>query len=184
MARSIRIATWNANGLRQHKAELEIFLEEQKIDVCLISETHLTRESYLKIHGFKIYHTIHPTNKTRGGAGVIIRANIRHYEEITKKLNTRLRAYKHLLSVFNAKDTISVSQQFTVHLDTTLSKRSILIFSILWEIPLLQEGTLMLSILIGAADTLRLKARNCCKLVGHSAVALYRAVNLVIGLLI
>lgn len=74
MAEFIRIVTWNANGLLQHKSELEIFLEKQKIDICLISETHCTKESYLKIYGFKIYHT-------HRGAAVIIRVNIKHHEE-------------------------------------------------------------------------------------------------------
>lgn len=54
MAGSIRIATWNANSLRQHLAELEIFLVEQKIDICLISETHFTSRSVAKIHGSMI----------------------------------------------------------------------------------------------------------------------------------
>ncbi|KMQ87932.1 reverse transcriptase [Lasius niger] len=80
-AKKMAHATWNANGLLQHKSELEIFLEEQRVDVCLISETHFTKESYLKIYGFKIYHTIHPSNNARGGAAVIIRANIKHHEE-------------------------------------------------------------------------------------------------------
>lgn len=35
MAGSIRIITWNTNGLRQHKSELEIFLEDHKIDVYM-----------------------------------------------------------------------------------------------------------------------------------------------------
>ena len=34
---SLRIATWNANGLTQHLAELELFLNTEKIDICLIS---------------------------------------------------------------------------------------------------------------------------------------------------
>lgn len=81
MAGSIRIATWNANGLLQHKSELEIFLKEQKIDVCLISETHFTNETYFKIFGFNIYHTVQPSNRARGGSAVIIRTNIKHFEE-------------------------------------------------------------------------------------------------------
>lgn len=75
------MALWNSNGLQQHKPELEIFLEESKIDVCFISEAHFTRETSFKIHGFKTYHTLHPSNKARGGAVVIVRANIKHHEE-------------------------------------------------------------------------------------------------------
>lgn len=81
MAGSIRIVTWNANGLRQRIPELELFLEEQKIDIALISETHLTKQSNVRIKGFQIYDTIHPSNNARGGSAVIIRENIKHYEE-------------------------------------------------------------------------------------------------------
>ena len=31
----MRIALWNANGLAQHKFELELFLKQQQIDVML-----------------------------------------------------------------------------------------------------------------------------------------------------
>ena len=53
----MRIALWNANGLAQHKFELELFLKQQQIDVMLISETHFTDKNYLKIHSYNFYHT-------------------------------------------------------------------------------------------------------------------------------
>lgn len=37
MANAIRITLWNANGLKQRLQELEVFLNLQKIDICLIS---------------------------------------------------------------------------------------------------------------------------------------------------
>ena len=54
MANFLRIALWNANGIIQHKEELQVFLQNQLIDIMLISETHLTYKSYLKILGYKI----------------------------------------------------------------------------------------------------------------------------------
>lgn len=39
----IIIATWNANGILQRRHELEVFLQTEKIDICLLSETHLTK---------------------------------------------------------------------------------------------------------------------------------------------
>lgn len=77
----LRITTWNANGIQNRKQELEIFLNTQNIDVCLISETHLTKQSYLKLRGYKVYHTIHPDNQAKGGSAIIIKDNINHYEE-------------------------------------------------------------------------------------------------------
>lgn len=77
----IRIAEWNANGLLHHLHEIEMFLKIQKIDVCLISETHFTRENYIKIRGYQVYHTVHPANKARGGTAVIIKNELKHHEE-------------------------------------------------------------------------------------------------------
>lgn len=114
MAGSIRIATWNANGLLQHKSELEIFLKEQKIDVCLISETHFTNETYFKIFGFNIYHTVQPSNGARGGAAVIIRTNIKHFEE--PKFSS---VFKRLPSTYNVEDINCQSPKLIAHLDTT-----------------------------------------------------------------
>ena len=81
MAGSIRIATWNSNGLKNHILELQVFLETEKIDICLISETHFTNHSNVKVKGYKIYNCIHPSNNARGGASVIIKENIQHFEE-------------------------------------------------------------------------------------------------------
>lgn len=81
MVLTIRIVTWNANGLLNQIPELEIFLNSEKIDICLISETHFTRLSYVKIRGYKIYHAIHPENKARGGSAVLVKESIKHHEE-------------------------------------------------------------------------------------------------------
>lgn len=81
MARQLKIIEWNANGLLHHKQELQVVLETEKIDVCLIAETHFTRESYIKFRGYKFYHTIHPENTAKGGSAVIIKESILHYQE-------------------------------------------------------------------------------------------------------
>jgi len=82
MAGTLRIMTWNSNGLLQHKESLLVTLIEQKIDVCLISETHFTRESYLKLRGYEVYHAIYPSNCARGGSAVLIKTGISHYEDV------------------------------------------------------------------------------------------------------
>lgn len=78
---TLRIAAWNSNGLAKHKKELELFLNNCKIDICLISETHFTKQSYIKINNFNLYHAIHPDNKARGGSAILIKNNIKHHEE-------------------------------------------------------------------------------------------------------
>lgn len=80
MATTLRIAAWNANGIMPHIQEIQIFLYNQKLDVCLISETHITDKVYPRIKGYTIYHTPHPDDKSRGGSAVIIKDNIQHYE--------------------------------------------------------------------------------------------------------
>ena len=40
---NLRIAIWNANGLSNHKAEAETFVNLHFIDIFLISETHFNK---------------------------------------------------------------------------------------------------------------------------------------------
>jgi hypothetical protein len=77
--------TWNTNELLQYKENIIVTLVDQKIDVCLISETHITRESCIKLQGFGVYHTTHPNNCARGGSAVIIKEEISHHEDIKKE---------------------------------------------------------------------------------------------------
>lgn len=74
--------TWNTKGLLQHKENLIVTLVDQKIDVCLISETHFTAESYIKLQGFGVYHTLRPNNCVRGVSAVIIKKEISRHEDI------------------------------------------------------------------------------------------------------
>lgn len=80
--KSISILAWNANGLIPHKNELQVILELNNIDLCLISETHMTNEQYCKMKGYKFYHTLHPSNNARGGSGVFVKEHLKHYENI------------------------------------------------------------------------------------------------------
>jgi exonuclease III len=50
--------------------------------MCLSSETHFTKQSFIKFRGYKVYHTIHPRNAARGGRAVIVKDNIHHNEEV------------------------------------------------------------------------------------------------------
>lgn len=111
---TIRIAAWNANGLLQHVHELELFLWDQKIDICLISESHLTKENHININGYKVYHTIHPNNTTRGGSAVIIKNNVKHCEDVKYEISEiQATAIK---IVQNLKNILLL--QLIAHLDT------------------------------------------------------------------
>jgi hypothetical protein len=72
---------WNANGLMQHQQELQLILDTESMDVCLVSETHFTSQSFIRFRGYKVYHTIHPDNTAKGGSAELIREHISHYEK-------------------------------------------------------------------------------------------------------
>ncbi|KAL4097143.1 hypothetical protein QTP88_021967 [Uroleucon formosanum] len=80
MSRTLRIITWNTNGLVQRKQELEHLMNKEKIDIVLIPETHFTTWATLKLRGYRIYTTEHPSNRAHGGTEVIIKETIKHYE--------------------------------------------------------------------------------------------------------
>lgn len=80
MSAPLRVVLWNANGLLNHKLELQAFLDMHKIDIALISETHFTSRTVFKIPRYTTYHTIHPDNTAHGGAAIILRSSLRHCE--------------------------------------------------------------------------------------------------------
>lgn len=80
MAKFLRIALWNANGLISHKNELTIFLSLNKIDILLVSETHLTKFSHFSVPFYSVYHSPHPDGTAHGGTAVIVKSSISHYE--------------------------------------------------------------------------------------------------------
>lgn len=80
MANSLRIAEWNANGIIQKKTEIEMFLKLHNIDILLVSESHFTDRSFIKIPHYNIYHAQHPDGTAHGGSAIIIRSSIVHHE--------------------------------------------------------------------------------------------------------
>jgi hypothetical protein len=71
----LQIALWNASGLQNHK-ELNLFLNENKIDIILISETHFTSKSHFSIAGYNICLANHPDGKAHGGTAILIKSKI------------------------------------------------------------------------------------------------------------
>jgi exonuclease III len=80
MANVLRLALWNANGLIQHAEELRTFISLHNIDVMLISETHFTEKSYLKLLNYTVYHTNHIAGTARGGTAIIVKNSIQHHQ--------------------------------------------------------------------------------------------------------
>ena len=79
----LKIVVWNANGISQRKNEVQAFLIYHKIDIMLISETHLTTKNFFFIKDYFFYDTKHPNNKAHGGSGILIRRGIKHHMHST-----------------------------------------------------------------------------------------------------
>lgn len=82
MDKILRIVTWNASGLMQHIAKLEIFLNIKKIDICLILKTNFTRMLYVKIRGYCCYHATRLTEEAKERSAIFVKENVKYYEEI------------------------------------------------------------------------------------------------------
>jgi exonuclease III len=78
MAKFLKLAVWNANGLIKHRDELKMFRYTHDIDVMLICETHFTEKSYIRIPQYTLYHTNHPAGIARSGTAIILTNSIQH----------------------------------------------------------------------------------------------------------
>ena len=78
MQNPIRIAIWNANGLLNHNNEIKAFIADKGIDIMLVSETHFTSKSFMKIPNYSMYITNHPAGTARGGTAIIVHNKIHH----------------------------------------------------------------------------------------------------------
>jgi hypothetical protein len=76
---SLTIVIWNCNGIMQRKNELELFLHSNRIDIALISETHLTPRFYFNIPGYRIYRADHPDGTGHAGAAILIKTSLVHH---------------------------------------------------------------------------------------------------------
>lgn len=75
------IAEWNANGVSNHRNEIELFLHNNYVDILLISETHFTSKSFFQIKDYDVLIANHPDDRAHGGAAIIIRSKIKYKEK-------------------------------------------------------------------------------------------------------
>ena len=59
--------------LSEQTLEVKSFLKLNKIDILLISETHLTKKHNFSIDGFRFYQTLPPDGKAHGGSAILIK---------------------------------------------------------------------------------------------------------------
>jgi exonuclease III len=75
--KALRLACWNADGVRGRKLELEQFLSEHGVDICLLNVTHLVAERALSFENYVCNQTDRHT--PGGGAANLVHKGIDHY---------------------------------------------------------------------------------------------------------
>jgi exonuclease III len=81
MANDVSIIERNVKLLLWHQHEVKVILSTENTDICHITETHFTKESFIRFKSCITHYTIHPANAVWGGSAVIIRNNIKPFEE-------------------------------------------------------------------------------------------------------
>jgi exonuclease III len=71
---------WNANGLTQSIKEVEVFLNTQKTDILLVSETHSMEQNCGNIPNYITYATNNPDGTAHAGSAIITRKYIKHHK--------------------------------------------------------------------------------------------------------
>jgi exonuclease III len=72
--RNLQILAWNANSILNKKAELEIFLRANSIDVAAIGETKLLQKRKFSISEYKTYRS----DRTQFGVMLLMTNDLRH----------------------------------------------------------------------------------------------------------
>jgi hypothetical protein len=63
--KALRLACWNADAVHCRKLELEHFLNQNGVDICLLIETFLKHDQAFRLDNY-VYHT--QTERQQGAA--------------------------------------------------------------------------------------------------------------------
>jgi hypothetical protein len=75
--KALRLACWNADGLRGRKLELEHFLGQHGVDICLLSETFINPGQAFRLANYVCHRTDRLT--AGGGRAIIVRRGLIHH---------------------------------------------------------------------------------------------------------
>jgi hypothetical protein len=92
--------------LAQRMKEVQVFLNTQKIDILLVSETHFTQQNYVNIPTYTTYATDHPDGTAHAGSATITRKDIKH-NELIKYETDYIQATKISIEEWDGNLTIS-----------------------------------------------------------------------------
>jgi len=83
--KTLRLACWNADGVRGRKLELEHILGQHGVDICLLSVTFLNPGQAFRLANYVCHRTDRST--TGGGTAILIRRGIVHHSVPVPGLN-------------------------------------------------------------------------------------------------
>jgi hypothetical protein len=76
-SKPLRLACWNADGVRGRKLEPEHFLSQHGVDICLLIETFLNSVQAFRLANYVCHRTDRPT--AGGGTAILVRRGIVHH---------------------------------------------------------------------------------------------------------
>jgi len=75
--KALRLTCWNVDGVRGRKLELEHFLSQHVVDICLLIETFLNPGQGFHLANYVCHRTDRPS--TGGGTAILVRRGIVHH---------------------------------------------------------------------------------------------------------
>ena len=78
-----RIIVWNCQGVSRKRLDLIQFTQRRKIDILLLNETHLSKQSNFKLPNYHTYATNRPKTSNRppgGGTAILIHRRLIHHQ--------------------------------------------------------------------------------------------------------
>lgn len=103
---SFLILQFNTNGLKNYTNELQLVLQNKRIDITLIFETHFTKYSYIPITEYDLLYSNHPDNTAHGGTAIYIKSSLM-YQSLPNFCQPHLQSCVVSLYLNNIPTTIS-----------------------------------------------------------------------------
>lgn len=72
----LKLAAWNADGVRSKKYEISYFIKQHSIKIFLLNETRLTPSDNFEIKGFHVARMDRSTNSHYGGVAILVHNSI------------------------------------------------------------------------------------------------------------
>lgn len=82
----LTVCVWNANSIRTQADEFRVFLRDEAVDVCLVTETHLKPGVNVGAANYRCYRNDRET--AGGGTAAYVKTSLRHYVVNLPKLET------------------------------------------------------------------------------------------------